>query len=767
MNDLAAAPEASPSPGLDFDFDAVMAKLTANLSDAERAAIFEFADTAVDEIAPASVLPTPPQVTERELVERSALTNPNPRPGSADDERVRGILAISGSDPFYRANAPKPFPVLDTAALRKLRPELEGKFNGQHQAHENRFSFPKGYVKNYPELFPGLDVGVRLLTIREAAAEMAVSQTEVHAQIFALKLWAFRVGRTIRIRSDHVERWVAGDREMKIPEPRVKASNGLDLGMPVDDFAKIVRVHPRTVMRWHNDPELRFTLAGLNGSRVVTADELSYYRIPFDPKRLVPVTRRAPSRELLDLHVGHDPQMHADLSARFNNEERKDRAIQASLEGKIDRRDTAVVDDLGRLTIDVKGASVLMNLTVSGARKALQRDGVRGMIRAGSLRVAVDDVLDLCGRRKLKRDRKINPNAQRYQPDSAPYYPLAEAAERLGVSERTVRRWAAKGKIAMEIRDGAMVVPGIEISRHGGVVERYVRDLAKRREIDRAALKGAHLTPVDNARYQEWQLEDTPELDPAEFFCSRNRAAAIAGCRPSVIEDLVQRGYIPALRQGRDLTIRTVDLHAAASFSALVGRMCPKVRPKTKQDKWNAEGEYLTIDNAAMMLRRPASEVRRLIAEGLLTSLRFGHVHRIHISSVVGEPKRVLNRTAPYRPLSQWRDPTRSGRATIAEAAGIIGVTERTVQRWCAAGLLTSFPAIKQLWSPQRQFYNRVKNRGALLMLVDDARALRRLRQVRGLAPRTRLVVPQSFLDEGRELPELKPWQEYVLNPDA
>lgn len=60
---------------------------------------------------------------------------------------------------------------------------------------------------------------------------------------------------------------------------------------------------------------------------------------------------------------------------------------------------------------------------------------------------------------------------------SAPEYRMAEAAEILGVSDDTIRRWVDAGRVTSTTVDGRTVVPGADLARlAGSLVDEAERD---------------------------------------------------------------------------------------------------------------------------------------------------------------------------------------------------------------------------------------------------------------------------------------------------
>ncbi|MFA5709283.1 helix-turn-helix domain-containing protein, partial [Mycolicibacterium sp.] len=246
----------------------------------------------------------------------------------------------------------------------------------------------------------------------------------------------------------------------------------------------------------------------------------------------------------------------------------------------------------------------------------------------------------------------------------------------------------------------------------------------------------------------------------------RASAALAAGCRPSVIESLVREGLIPAHRRGRDLQIRLVDLVAAGVFSAKVARMCPKLRPADAAARRNVTAEFLTFDQAARILDRPATEIRYLASIGTLRSVRFGNgAHRLHESEISGPARQRFNETArPYRPLKRVRH--FGWGYTVNDAANHLGVSERTVLRMIDKGSLLAVAATKEKWRlNSRGFLNKMPvpvNHGGFLVSERSVLIARRLRQVRGELPRDDVRITVEHLRRG-VAPELQAWQRFLL----
>jgi len=257
-----------------------------------------------------------------------------------------------------------------------------------------------------------------------------------------------------------------------------------------------------------------------------------------------------------------------------------------------------------------------------------------------------------------------------------------------------------------------------------------------------------------------------PDMDPASALYTRAHAAVHAVCRPSVIEALVSQGLIPARRIGRELQIRLVDLVAAGVFSAKVARMCPKLRVTDTAARRNVESEFLSFDQAARFLARPASEVRYLADIGTLNAVRFGNgSRRLHESELFGPGKARFQQNArPYRQYKPLR-PFGFG-YTVNDAANLIGVSERTVLRMVARGALTAIEATKQKWrrGPTGVLLKMpvVVNHGGLLVSERSVATARRLRQVRGELPRDEVPITVEHVRAGTAA-GLQPWQRYFL----
>jgi hypothetical protein len=343
--------------------------------------------------------------------------------------------------------------------------------------------------------------------------------------------------------------------------------------------------------------------------------------------------------------------------------------------------------------------------------------------------------------------------------------PIADAARRIGVTVRTLRRRAAAGKFTLVTSRGQLFARRHEVQAAIGAA-RAAQLRCGNDEQRAAAQRGGQLTDAHMDSFTAWAAWRYPEIDTSTVLFSRAGAAQMAGCRPSVIENLVCEGLIPAQRCGRDLRIRTVDLMGAGVFSAKVARMCPKLRVSDPAQRRAFVSEFLTFDQAARIVGRPVSEVRYLASIGTLNSVRFGRgVHRLHQSEVVGPGMRRFKDTArPYRELKHHR-PFGWG-CTVNDAAHYLQVCERTVLRWIDTGVLTAVEATRIKWRrTENGSYRKLPvpvNHGGFLVSERSVRTARRLRQVRGLQARDVVAVTPNQLRES-QAPELQPWQQFQL----
>ncbi len=601
---------------------------------------------------------------------------------------------------------------------------------------------------------------VVMLTLTEAAQRLQMSAKEVRRLIRSGRLHAFRMSRTVRVRSDLV--WALLHRPdldtgylRKGPayRPTCDVHDPFE-GVPIDDVAATLRVRPHTLRCWARRQRASggdlWTHAGRGGSAVVMSATLSLHRIPFDESRLRFVSRADTQR----------------LSrAEKRQFEERMRLVTGTVAPKHVRRTYRLRDpESGQLLHTLAEAAEMMGLTVSGARKAIARAGIPAQILGGVARVRHDDLDYLL----TSRERAARPNPRvlpRKVISERPLIPVAEAATRLGVTVRTLRRWIAAKKIVGVIRDSVLWVRSADLRAHGtATAERVQRRQQERASNQQIAARGATLTDSHMTTFVKWLYASDPTIDLKLAIHNRSSAAELAGCRPSTIEALVSEGLIPAQRQGRDLRIRTVDLVAAGVFSAKVTRMCPHLRLDSVKARRNVVSEFLSFEQTAAALERPVSEIRRLVSAGVLRGVKFGRVHRLHESEVTGPGLARFNEIAPpYPPLKYRRS---FSDVTVNEAANDLGLSERSVLRWVRKGALLGAYATREKWkqSPTGAWVKtRVPvNRNGALISGRSVAAARRLRQARDLLPRDVIEVTDTELVSGT-LPELQPWQEFVL----
>ncbi|BBX87957.1 helix-turn-helix domain-containing protein [Mycolicibacterium aubagnense] len=662
------------------------------------------------------VLPAAPMIDERDLV-MSVLSR-------SCDEMVDGATALH------------------------QRREIDAQLGIPHQ---DRDMYPHAHNQQ-----------VKMLTLSEAAAILDISESAVRRLIRGRGLPSVRFYRTVRVRSDHV--WAVRNR-MAAGHPLssrelVRHRRGeVYRGVPLEEVAATLRVHPHTAWRWwrryanNAEPDapvtdLPWRVVGRRDSALVPEDVLAAWEVPYNPASLQLI-------RFTDVHR---------LSAR-----------ERRLIGEVHRRENVrpnqvrrtdkVRDAVSRTRLyTMAEAALMMNMTASGVRKAIERAGISTSMLCGQRRVRHDDLFQLINQRSRKINQRLRPWFTPDYGDDPAMVPLAEAAERIGVTVRTLRRRGAVGKIELVTSDGQLFMRRHEV--HAAIADSAQRAHRsdERRTPSSASLSQAH---VDS--FVAWARWRYPDMDPAAALYTRARAAAHAGCRPSVIDALVHEGLIPARRAGRDFQIRLVDLIAAGVFSAKVARMCPRLQVSDPQRRRSIEAEFLTFDQAARPLQRPASEVRYLARIGTLNAVRFGAgAHRLHESEVFGPARARFDEQA--RPYSMYTPMRHMGFGhTVNDAAALIGVSERTVLRMISRGALQAVDATKLKWrrgesgilmkQPVRV------NHGGLLVSDRSVAAARRLRQMRGELPKDDVPITVEHVRGGTG-PQLQPWQRYMLVDD-
>ncbi|SKT54572.1 polar chromosome segregation protein [Mycobacteroides abscessus subsp. massiliense] len=602
---------------------------------------------------------------------------------------------------------------------------------------------------------------VTMLTVHEAADALGISPTGVRRLIKSRRLRAFRMFKTVRVRSDLV--WALAHRPDLSPGPLGDgpayrpnhAAEDPFRGVPIARVAAALRVHPQTMRRWEryyraNDVKL-WTHGGRGEDVAVMSKTLALHHIPFEESQLRFVSR-------VDMR-GASPQVKRSIEDALR------RIDRAPVRPDQVRRGQPVADAAtGQRLYTYPEVAAFLQLSRSGARKAIIGAGIPVQTLGGVARVRYDDMIHLIISRHNKTLRKNQPWSPPVKPESPQLIPIAEAAERLGVTVRTVRRWIAAKKLVGVIRDEALWIRVADLEAHGDLDELAARRNRDRAEAAQTVARGATLTSGHIASFLHWLRHTSPEIDLHDALHSRSTAAELAGCRPVVIENLVREGLIPALRKGGELHIRTADLYAAGVFSAKVARMCPNLKANNAQERHSVLIEYLSFEQVAAHLKRPVSEIRRLVADKVLLTVRFGRVHRVHVSEVEGPGLSHFKKIAePYPPLKYHRT---FSQMTVNEAANQLGLSERTVLRWVRSGALLGAYAARKKWK-WNSYGVPVKidvpvNRNGALLAGNTVIAARRLRQVRGLLPRDVIEVTRDQLAAGN-LIELKPWQEFVL----
>jgi excisionase family DNA binding protein len=673
--------------------------------------------------------------------------------------------------PPRRIEVPQP-PEVDERQL--VADSLFGGYsdNGQMPPDNMRAEFDAqlGNPDADPRLDPsGYHQPVRMLTVAQAAQLMGVSTSTARRLTDGRGLPALRLFKTLRIRSDHAwamgnrlaaGRNVGGGREWSA---RHRYPRGMrDMGVPIDEVAQTLQVHPHTLWRWWRSLDaaarpgqppqtLLWRCAGRRDNAVIPEGVLTSWGIPY-AKSALRLIRFAEVRRL----TPHQKRMVASHQ-RTSAEQLPDHQV---------RRSDKVSDAASGLRVyTMAEAAAVLRLSVSGARKAIARAGIDVWMLAGAARVGCDDLLQLLDARTEAVNRKVQPWFTSDRGHDPLMVPITDAARRIGVTVRTLRRRAAAGKFTLVTSRGQLFARRHEVQ--AAIDAAQAAQPRRGNDEQRTAEQcGAQLTDAHMDSFTAWVALRYPDIDTSTVLFNRAGAAQMAGCRPSVIENLVREGLIPAQRCGRDLRIRTVDLMGAGVFSAKVARMCPKLRVSDPAQCRAFVSEFLTFDQAARIVGRPASEVRYLASIGTLNSVRFGRgAHRLHESEVAGPGMLRFKDTArPYRELKHRR-PIGWG-CTVNDAAHYLRVCERTVLRWIDKGVLTAVEATRIKWRrTENGSYRKLPvpvNHGGFLVSERSVRTVRRLRQVRGLQPRDVVAVTPNQLGEG-QAPELQPWQQFQL----
>lgn len=638
--------------------------------------------------------------------------------------------------------------MIDGALTRHQRREIDAQLGTPHQ---DRDMYP--HAHNQP---------VRMLTLREAADILDISTSAARRLIRGRGLPSVRFFRTVRVRSDHV--WAVRNRlaaghHLSSRELVRHRRGDVYRGVPLEDVAATLRVHPHTAWRWWRryatdaEPDapvtdLPWRVVGRRDRALVPEDVLAAWEVPYDPAslRLIRFT---------DLHRLSGPQRRLIDEVHRRDSVRPDQV----------RRTDKVRDAVSHTRLyTMAEAAPMMNMTASGVRKAIERAGISTTVLCGQRRVRHDDLFQLINQRSRKINQRLRPWFTPDYGDDPAMVPLAQAAERIGVTVRTLRRRGAAGKVEIVTSDGQLFMRRHEVHAAIAVSAHRAPGSDDRRTAPADSLTQAHIES-----FIAWARWRYPDMDPSAALYTRARAAAYAGCRPSVIDALVHEGLIPARRVGRDVRIRLVDLIAAGVFSAKVARMCPRLQVSDPQRRRSIEAEFLTFDQAARPLQRPASEVRYLARIGTLNAVRFGAgAHRLHESEVFGPGRaRFEDQARPYRTYTPMRH--MGFGHTVNDAAALIGVSERTVLRMVSRGALQAVDATKQKWRRTESGILMKQpvpvNHGGLLVSDRSVAAARRLRQMRGDLPKDDVPITVEHVRAGTG-PQLQPWQRYLLVDD-
>lgn len=600
---------------------------------------------------------------------------------------------------------------------------------------------------------------IQMLTLSEAAEVLQISATSVRRLMRCRRLHGFIMGSTVRVRSDLV--WalrhrpdlpalvgVAEKGPAYRPTPEIYDEM---LGLPLADVAAILRVSIATLRRWNRRAPKWFPIMGRGQSAVIPSGLASSLNLPYTVDQL----RRIEISAL----VSGLPRS----SKRAIAEHR--RRMAATIAPEQVRRTDTVIDSATHQTLwTLAEIAKLLSLTVSGARKAVAAAGIPHQISGGVARVRNDDVMALVVNRGQRGSHHRVPKGTKPPPEPT-HLPITVAARRIGVTVRTLRRWIAARKVEAITRDEQLWLRDAdvkELARERGRAGEVREERDWQHYCD--SRRGATLTGDHVINYMRWMEKLHPEVEFRDAILNRAAAAKVAGCRPSMIEQLVGEGLIPARRESRELFVRHCDLIAAGVFSTKVARMCPNLYVADPNTRRDITCDYLSIDFAASFLKRPTSEIRQLIREKSLRSVKFGSAHQIHVSEVSGPGYWNFMKVArPFRPL-KFSHP--QSQVTVNEAANRLEVSERTVLRWVGKGALLGGFATRKKWKflPTGAWMkvDVPTNRGGGVINRDHVEAARRLRQINGKIPPDPVRITMAAARAGN-LPQVQPWQQYVI----
>ncbi|MFA5710739.1 helix-turn-helix domain-containing protein, partial [Mycolicibacterium sp.] len=356
---------------------------------------------------------------------------------------------------------------------------------------------------------------VRMLTLAEAAEVLGVSTSTAFRMTRGGGLPAVRFFKTLRIRSDHAwavrNRRAAGQALGKgwdmLPRQRGSAHHGV----PIEEVAATLRVHPQTLWRWGRryaaaaDPDepvtaLPWRCSGRRNNAVIPEDVLASWGIPYD-KSSLRLIRFTDVRRL----TAEEKKLAAAVLRRTRKVVGPDEV----------RRTDKVRDAVSGLRLyTMVEASKVLALSVSGARKALAAAGIETQVLAGVARVRQDDLMHLLGVRSARVNRKLRPD---FVPDYGPdplLVPIEDAAVRMGVTVRTLRRRGAAGKIDLVTLSGKLWVRRHEVAAAEADVAQAQLAAAAEPVVEApAASRGAALTSAHIETFTEWLAWRYPDID--------------------------------------------------------------------------------------------------------------------------------------------------------------------------------------------------------------------------------------------------------------
>lgn len=160
-------------------------------------------------------------------------------------------------------------------------------------------------------------------------------------------------------------------------------------------------------------------------------------------------------------------------------------------------------------------AAAMMGISASGTRKALQRGGAITWTVAGATRVCQDDLFAVLQLRsdKIRKSRGLPPGGLMKDPLLVP---ISMAADKIGVTVRTLRRRAASGKLELVTSGSKLWLRRHEVDALVAAQAAKPARAAEARDRRRAAAaRGANLTDAHVENFMAWLKWSQPDIDPA------------------------------------------------------------------------------------------------------------------------------------------------------------------------------------------------------------------------------------------------------------